>query len=212
MEESPFRFKTWGETFWTLVWTIFFVVVKIILCALFFLAFFFGKKRRRRRKNKTDKVNDDDDDDDVATHAAAFGGIQFDAKKRTFVKTYNHVFHSQLLHRSRERHDGENRLKGTGADVRVAVGRRVSYYAFHFFFPPFLTRGTRDGGDGRLKCRVVCDGLRRIADANVTPHRDIRVHWTYLRPRGPDVPVFTVHLPSLDLVLRKSNPQKWKRF
>ena len=209
MEESPFRFKTWGETFWTLVWTIFFVVVKIILCALFFWLFF-GKKRRRRRKNKTDKVNDDDDD--VATHAAAFGGIQFDAKKRTFVKTYNHVFHSQLLHRSRERHDGENRLKGTGADVRVAVGRRVSYYAFHFFFPPFLTRGTRDGGDGRLKCRVVCDGLRRIADANVTPHRDIRVHWTYLRPRGPDVPVFTVHLPSLDLVLRKSNPQKWKRF
>lgn len=178
---------------------------------LFFFWLFFGKKRRRR-KNKTDKVNDDDDDDDVATHAAAFGGIQFDAKKRTFVKTYNHVFHSQLLHRSRERHDGENRLKGTGADVRVAVGRRVSYYAFHFFFPPFLTRGTRDGGDGRLKCRVVCDGLRRIADANVTPHRDIRVYWTYLRPRGPDVPVFTVHLPSLDLVLRKSNPQKWKRF
>ena len=102
------------------------------LCS-FFSGFFFGKKRRRRRKNKTDKVNDDDDDDDVATHAAAFGGIQFDAKKRTFVKTYNHVFHSQLLHRSRERHDGENRLKGTGADVRVAVGRRVSYYAFHFF-------------------------------------------------------------------------------
>ena len=139
MEESPFRFKTWGETFWTLVWTIFFVVVKIILCALFFSGFFFGKKRRRRRKNKTDKVNDDDDDDDVATHAAAFGGIQFDAKKRTFVKTYNHVFHSQLLHRSRERHDGENRLEGTGADVRVAF--LITRY---IFFPPFLAREGRE--------------------------------------------------------------------
>ena len=170
---------------------------------LFFFWLFFGKKRRRRRKNKTDKVNDDDDD--VATHAAAFGGIQFDAKKRTFVKTYNHVFHSQLLHRSRERHDGENRLEGTGADVRVAF--LITRY---IFFPSFFgTRGTRDGGDGRLKCRVICDELRRIADANVTPRRDIRVSLTYLRPRGPDLPVFTVHLPSLDLVLRKSNPQKW---
>ena len=110
---------------------------------MLFFFWLFLAKRERRRKNKTDKVTDDDDDD-VATHAAAFGGIQFDAKKRTFVKTYNHVFHSQLLHRSRERHDGENRLKGTGADVRVAVGRRVSYYAFHFFFPPFLAREGRE--------------------------------------------------------------------
>ena len=111
---------------------------------MLFFFWLFLVKRERRRKNKTDKVTDDDDDDDVATHAAAFGGIQFDAKKRTFVKTHNHVFHSQLLHRSRERHDGENRLKGTGADVRVAVGRRVSYYAFHFFFPPFLAREGRE--------------------------------------------------------------------
>ena len=107
---------------------------------MLFFFWLFLAKRERRRKNKTDKVTDDDDDD-VATHAAAFGGIQFDAKKRTFVKTYNHVFHSQLLHRSRERHDGENRLEGTGADVRVAVGRRVSSYAFHFF-PSFF--GARD--------------------------------------------------------------------
>ena len=177
----------------------------------FFSGFFLAKRGGGGGKTKQIKLTTTTTTTTLP-HAAAFGGIQFDAKKRTFVKTHNHVFHSQLLHRSRERHDGENRLKGTGADVRVAVGRRVSYYAFHFFFPPFLTRGTRDGGDGRLKCRVVCDGLRRIADANVTPHRDIRVHWTYLRPRGPDIPVFTVHLPSLDLVLRKSNPQKWKRF
>jgi len=110
----------------------------------YFGSFFcdFGKKRRNKKQIKLFDYDDDDDDDDVATHAAAFGGIQFDASSSQNTHFRKNVTMSFTLSCSTVRVNATTARTGLKVRARTFASRFLLRVTF--FFPPFLAREGRE--------------------------------------------------------------------